>query len=724
MMPKLLTLTTPTVRNQRTLIWLRHQAIHNYSKWDAVVTSMQSYYHWHSHDAKIVGMVLLTLESLSLEMFLERLFILSKDVPLIFLPRSILSLKSEAFWADNFDNLMCLDTLSELYPFLGAPFSKGEEDAVALFAHLCRYYRLVDCPVARPVPFQVVHGMVPQEAWLVTQFFRPSDSGRLEELKECLRQNCACPYVDRIVLLNETDCSAEWATMPGCEKIKQVVMNKRLTYAHFLQFVNDAVPPHTFVILCNADIYMGKSMTDLWKVNMEDRLLALLRWDMQSDDEPILFGPRADSQDTWILLSDSVQNKKWPYATFDFPLGKAGCDNAFAGHMLRQRFLLCNPALTFRTYHLHLSGIRTYSKKDCIRSDLYINLVPTYLIDTKQETVPSTLASSLCNQLVPFEVRSSSLSNEITYCTMLEKEGKYKWEPTVENHYFEPAIPLYSWKEACVTPNGLVYTPYAVYTGKQVDDFPYWKGSTVDLFTPLIQTKQMMAIPFPDESVYSHRETYRLQYLSRCIRLRQDYPDASFWVPHQWKDDVMGLGGGIILDGMACYSEMVIGLVPGSSSQEIGHEEVNALRARLPAWRRAPTGKKCVVVRDDILTEDMIQRLASWLTMQGLTVVYYDAKHESYDSLVGASLCIILGGPKRNEKWSALWALPVDACVIELQQELALDGELQHLCHVSGWKSWILLLAKGSVSDVQDQVMEQLAKWHKKNSCEILFGEA
>jgi hypothetical protein len=52
---------------------------------------------------------------------------------------------------------------------------------------------------------------------------------------------------------------------------------------------------------------------------------------------------------------------------------------------------------------------------------------------------------------------------------------------------------------------------------------------------------------------------------------------------------------------------------------------------------------------------------------------------------------------------------------MEFQQELQIDGECQHLAHIAGLQPWILLLSKGRRKDVQDQIMEQLEKWYKKN---------
>jgi hypothetical protein len=87
-----------------------------------------------------------------------------------------------------------------------------------------------------------------------------------------------------------------------------------------------------------------------------------------------------------------------------------------------------------------------------------------------------------------------------------------------------------------------------------------------------------------------------------------------------------------------------------------------------------------------------------------------------YDEVVGSALCLV-----SNDSWPLLWAAPPGCCVLEFQQELELQGECQHLCHVADLNSWVLLLSKGSTTDVQEQIMLQLEKWYKKNSMEILI---
>jgi len=730
--PKLMTLNAPTVRNQRTLIWLQNQKSNPlWSRWDSVVTSLADYRKW-AKKSKVVGIILTTCSADSFDTFVDELYSISKSVAMIFLTQELLSKKPLDFWVENFDNILNLNDMMSSYPFLQSAWDGTDADAIAIFALLHRYYRLVDgvgIQDERSKQMKSVlsleYNIVPQQIWMVTQFFVHSSKSRFQELKECLRRNCACPYVDQIVLLNEMDYSKEWSSFPGAQKIKQVVIGKRLMYSDFLKYVATTVPSNVFAILCNSDIYFGESLLDLWRINMADRLLALLRWDDvgTGPEKAVLFGPRADSQDTWIVLSDSIKSRSWDYKPFQFQLGQAGCDNAFAGHMLKQRFLLSNPALTFKTFHLHNSDGRTYDKKDYIRAPVYINMVPTYLITTKQEVAPTGDVTHLCNESVEFTIQSSSMSNEITYCTMLEKEGRYKWEPTVENYYFEPAIPVYKWINGCgVTANGLVYDLHTIYMGKhsEEDRFNLWKNSAVDIFTPLQSCKKMLAIPIADTRIFQHPATYITYYLSRVMRLLLSHPDASYWVPTALKPYIpKQLGAHLPFEeNTACWASEVVGYLPGPASSELGREDVALLRSHY-SWITYPARKTCVVILDDVLTEAAFTaHLLPSLLLQskGWTIRFVrPTDYGVYDAFMGCSLCIMYGLPE-NAMAASIWALPKECCLVEFQQELLLSGETQHLAHVSDLKSWVLLLAKGSVTDVQEQMGKQFAKWMKKSA--------
>jgi hypothetical protein len=732
--PKQLQLTTATVRNQRTLIWLQNQstAVH-WSKWDGIVTNIADYEYWSNYDAKIVGMIIIDSPK-DTESFLEKLYEISKVIPMILISQSVLSLKSQEYWTENFDNIMNLSTMMESFPFVEAPWDGTIQDAIAMFAMLCRYNRVVDCTISKQRQQIIATSITfsnfiqPNQTWLFTQFFRHKNNRRFKEIKDCLMKNCESSHIDKIVLLNEKNYSNEWKYFPGSQKVQQVILGKRLTYADFLQYVHDQVPDNVFTILCNADIYFEDSIRDLFKIDMKNKMLALLRWDVDPSGNSTLFGPRADSQDSWIFLSNSIRSRTWNYSKFNIPLGQPGCDNAFAGQILRNHFVISNPSLTFKSFHLHNTNIRNYDIKDSIASDIYVNIVPSNMIDTKQEKEPDDPPHMLSHELVQFDIKSSSMSNEITYCTMLEKEERYHWEPSTQNFYFEAAIPVYSWKKASVTPNGLVYDLYHIYKGVHSENplYNYWMCSSAEIFTPLVSRKKMAAIPFKDTSIFQHPDTYLLYYVSKLKRLLSIHPDLSFWLPKditpylnrlEW--DYSSLSPVELDEFTAVWAEQVVGLLPGPESSELGKEDIDQLRMMLPNWKSNPTPFVCAFLMDQTVSETFIKEhiIPSLLEKNSNWVIRYISESDPccFDQLQGVSLCVFVGGKQTVSKWSKLWALPKDCCVIEFQQELQLHGEFQHLAHVAEWKSWVLLLAKGSKEDVQDQISKQFKKWLHKN---------
>jgi hypothetical protein len=80
--PKIITLQTPCIRNQRTLVWLQNQSHVNWSKWDAVVTSLEAYYAWYKK-ANIVGIIIDSVPKKHTT-FYEDLYAISPLIPMIF----------------------------------------------------------------------------------------------------------------------------------------------------------------------------------------------------------------------------------------------------------------------------------------------------------------------------------------------------------------------------------------------------------------------------------------------------------------------------------------------------------------------------------------------------------------------------------------------------------------------------------------------------------------
>ena len=255
--PKILNLNAPTVRNQRTLVWLQKQVnTVSWDKWDGIVTSLSDYHAYPK--ANIVGIVISSL-STDIDTFLKDLLPISKHLTMILLAPSILQEKSEAFWVEHFDNILPLDHVLSSYPFLVKPWDGTDADAVALFALLCRYHRVVDChaSVERKVSqpdITYTYNETPSQAWMITQFFRHSDAARYKEIKECLVRNCACPHLDHIVLLNETDLSSEWNQVHKKGPLKgKLIIPGREDLDNMDRFyslcINQGVLPHFLKVL-------------------------------------------------------------------------------------------------------------------------------------------------------------------------------------------------------------------------------------------------------------------------------------------------------------------------------------------------------------------------------------------------------------------------------------------------------------------------------------------
>lgn len=747
--PKTISLTTSTLRNERTLIWLQNQSPSvSWWKWDAVVTSLEAFHQWNALHAHLVGIICAVLPNhYDINTWCDDLYSISKQVTFIMISRAILQHKSESFWRDNFDNLLCLEDLHESYPFLGQSWNGTDTDAIHLLALISRYHRVVDISLTPNRPtynLTCEYNIRPTEFILYTQFYQSPSKKRFQELRECLRRNLKSKWVDRIVLLNEKDESIAWASFSPTDtlKIQQRIISKRLTYAEFFKHVIADYPEHSssdaIVALINADIYVSNEMSELWRIRWDDRAACLLRWDDlgEGPKKAKIFGPRSDSQDVWIFSASSIRSRRWSWNDVDIPLGKPGCDNAILHCLLQQRFLLSNPSLSLKTYHLHNSAVRTYDINDTIHSPIYIHLEPTYLIDSKQEITPHESPHHICNETVCFSIRSSSMSNEITYCTMLEKEGRYNWEPTVENYYFEPAIPVYHWKGgAGVTPNGLVYDLYRIYTGRfatQDQKYNYWSNAGVDIFTPLHSTQRMFALPLENTSLFKDWNSYLLLYFSRYLRICEYFnyqSKLSYWIPsslpkntwNNWINSDQWINHSVEWsENVACWANEVVGYLPGPSVTELGHEEIQSLRSHYSTWSSSPlfysksSKRKCVVIGDNYLTSQCISQLSRILPSSWI-IVSMTNETSSENLWIGASLCIVITGPNTSSKWSSIWMLPKDAVLLEFQQELSISGECQHVSHISNLYSWIFLLSKGSIEQVQEQVLTYISQWWSKN---------
>ena len=122
-------------------------------------------------------------------------------------------------------------------------------------------------------------------------------------------------------------------------------------------------------------------------MSMKNTCVSLLRYEstvryalgVTKTPIPPIFGPRADSQDTWFFAVDDLNahydsGESW--MELDFRLGVPGCDNAIAGELLRRKWALANPAYTIQTMHLHENPKRSYTVDELVSLGIYVHLAP------------------------------------------------------------------------------------------------------------------------------------------------------------------------------------------------------------------------------------------------------------------------------------------------------------------------------------------------------------
>ncbi len=226
---------------------------------------------------------------------------------------------------------------------------------------------------------------------LLTQIWKHPNPKRFEELQVALLKNAQNPYVHKIhVLLDGDDAIDTLAKIPShlMDKIVHVPISGRINYKVSMEYLSQ-LPETDFGALINTDIYFDHTIRWLWNISMKNTCMSLLRHETTLDfalngvgNTPVLFGPRSDSQDTWIFAVKDLKDhlaagESWN--ELDFNLGVPGCDNAIAGELLRRRWVVINPSLTVRALHLHKQGGRTYNVHNLVTLGLYLLIDPSVI---------------------------------------------------------------------------------------------------------------------------------------------------------------------------------------------------------------------------------------------------------------------------------------------------------------------------------------------------------
>ena len=205
-----------------------------------------------------------------------------------------------------------------------------------------------------------------ENIYLITQFFIPNDSIRYNEIKYCLKKNVENHKINEIHLLVERIYTNEELGILS-KKIKQININTRLTYSDFFSYIRTSNLKGYFILI-NSDIFLQvDAITNIKKSDLHCKKLfyALLRYDYVNSKTSNIFGPRFDSQDTWIIHSN-YNIPEFSQSIFNFYLGTPGCDNKMIYLMSILGYEIINDPISIKTYHVHSSKLRNYSIKDII----------------------------------------------------------------------------------------------------------------------------------------------------------------------------------------------------------------------------------------------------------------------------------------------------------------------------------------------------------------------
>ena len=211
--------------------------------------------------------------------------------------------------------------------------------------------------------------------YLITQFYISSNIERQKEIVYCLKKNIELNLFAKIYLINEREYSLDemGITKDENKNIQQIIFQKgeRMKYIHCIALVK-IKKINGYIITANSDIFFDKSLLNIRKTSLSisKTFYALLRFEFKINnlnlDECKLFGPRNDSQDTWIFHSNFIPSNMETLRC-NFMLGQMGCDNSIAFLFHSFGFKVYNEPYIIKTYHYHTILIRTYTKENRIK---------------------------------------------------------------------------------------------------------------------------------------------------------------------------------------------------------------------------------------------------------------------------------------------------------------------------------------------------------------------
>lgn len=199
---------------------------------------------------------------------------------------------------------------------------------------------------------------------LIYQFFSHRKEERNYEIRECLWKNVNNEHIDRIILLNERIYTQEELGVAN-GKVEQIDIGHRLQFSDIFKYV-EKLNLQGYIVTCNADIFFDKSLRNIKYTGIHKEKIVYSQLRFEYTDKTLskckIFGPRCDSQDTWIFHSECNIPKKFR-SQFKISYGIRNCDLKINYLYSLLNFKIINDPYFIKTYHYHKSNIRDYFNK-------------------------------------------------------------------------------------------------------------------------------------------------------------------------------------------------------------------------------------------------------------------------------------------------------------------------------------------------------------------------
>ena len=706
-------------KNQKTLLWLRkddYEHSNRLKRWDTLVFGHELSQKW-----KPSATVIREPTPQALEWIVTSA---PRRYELLFFSKQVLEvLGVEQAKKLGFTNIICLEELGEIYPHLLRVYTDSDSDSdvflmISILFRASRAFGLTKEELSNPLvatyksAYNLSVGLhaTPEPLYLIQQYYIHPNPKRAKENKLCLEKNIENPLIDKIILLNEKKLN-----LPKSDKIQEVILGHRMKYRDVFEYIL-TLPPNIFVAFANSDIYLTETFRNLWTVNLNDTFLSLLRYEESTNE---LFGPRPDSQDTWIVCSDSVQSRTWTMTTLDFMFGKAGCDNAINVELLKKKFVVANPSLSLKTIHVHASEVRDYNPLDPIEKPFYLYLDPTGLhdlepmqdLDAFKKTWPTS---------EPYTCKVNAADDRAlrTFCAMASRneatpltQGDNLLTPSQDS--------LYEFKNSFMTPNSLVYSYKSMYLSRDIGLRERWIPETISHMTPCIGVNSVLAVPTVPEAFTDH-STFVVSYLSKILRMRT-HQRGDFWLPREtkqihewlqmfnWEDEKAMPVLPRDID-VAAFASQVTFLTPRDA---VHKEDIQTLRKAFKTYINSsePASKQRIVILQDdkLLTSPIVSQLEEALESQNyiVDILYINRSTPSIlaEGLVGADICICGPGSKNY-----FWLLPKSTKILDCMPETGIEGTAAQMAGACDLEYWVVLLPRGKPEAIAKLCTEKCLK--------------